>query len=60
MLPGTNALAYYEKSELATVKSFIKLVTGVNTYLNLSFNSSLKFHLNKLERLHPTGPRSFV
>ena len=26
-LPGTNALAYYEKSSLAVVKSFITLAT---------------------------------
>jgi hypothetical protein len=29
-LPGKNALAYYEKSQLTAVKSFITLATGVN------------------------------
>ncbi len=28
-LPGTNSLAYFEKSQLTTVKSFITLATGV-------------------------------
>jgi len=27
-LPGTNALAYYEKAQLMAVKSFITLATG--------------------------------
>jgi hypothetical protein len=27
-LPGTNALAYYEKSQLTAVKSFITLAPG--------------------------------
>ncbi len=29
-LPGINALAYYEKSSLTAVKSFITLATGLN------------------------------
>ncbi len=29
-LPGTKAPAYYEKSQLTTVKSFITLATDVN------------------------------
>ncbi len=37
-LPGTNALAYYEKSFLTTAKSFITLALGgqsFNLYLNV-------------------------
>jgi hypothetical protein len=33
-LPGTNTLAYYENSQITTVKSFIEFVLGVG---NLSF-----------------------
>jgi hypothetical protein len=29
-LPGTNTLAYYENSEITTVKSFIVKATGAN------------------------------
>ncbi len=29
-MPGTKALAYYEKSKLTAVKSFLTLATGVN------------------------------
>ncbi len=29
-LPGTNALAYYEKAQLTAVKSFITLAPGPN------------------------------
>jgi hypothetical protein len=38
VLPGANALAYYEKSELTAVKSFITLAPGgqsSNLYLNI-------------------------
>jgi hypothetical protein len=31
--PGTNALAYYEKSKLTAVKSFIKLATGAVAFV---------------------------
>jgi hypothetical protein len=32
-LPRTNALAYYEKSKLTAVKSFITLATDHNLFL---------------------------
>jgi hypothetical protein len=53
-LPGTNALAYYEKLSLMAVKSFITLATARHRLAHLNF-FSLKFfftHLrNKLECL---------
>jgi hypothetical protein len=36
-LPGKNALAYYEKSQLTVVKSFITLATGVNVIKFLTY-----------------------
>jgi hypothetical protein len=43
-LAGTNAQAYYEKSQLTAVKSFITLATGVNVI-------KLTMRPNKLECL---------
>jgi hypothetical protein len=45
-LPGTNTLAYYEKSLLTAVKHFKTLATGVNV-INF-FPSSLMMRPNKL------------
>ncbi len=36
-LPGTNALAYYEKAQLKAVKSFITLETARGTQFGLLF-----------------------
>jgi hypothetical protein len=49
-LPGTNALAYYEKSLHTAVKSFITLAPGVNPINILFFATD-----NKLERSVLTG-----
>ncbi len=48
-LPGTNALAYYEKVQLMAVKSFITLETVCGTQFGLLFvlANLLHFHLNK-------------
>jgi hypothetical protein len=48
-LAGTNALAYYEKSSLKAVKSFITLATGVNV-IKL-FSIALTMRSNKLKHL---------
>ncbi len=48
-LPLRNALAYYEKSQLVAVKSFITLAPGVNV-IKL-FHLSMMLLRNKLERL---------
>ncbi len=40
-LPGTNILAYYEKSQLTAVKSFVTLAPGVNA-IKLYFFCNLR------------------
>ncbi len=45
-LPGTNAFAYYEKSYLTAVKSFIALATG---HISKAFyDSNLRVHQIKI------------
>jgi hypothetical protein len=43
-LPGTNALAYHEKSQLTAAKSFITLAPGV-------FRLECDFHLGVRQRI---------
>jgi hypothetical protein len=49
-LPETNILAYYKKSELMVIKSFITFALGPNI-IKLFFISSVSRRQNKLERL---------
>ncbi len=48
-MPGTNALAYYEKSYLTELKSFLTLAIGVGVMER--FCSSLTAWFSKLVRL---------
>jgi hypothetical protein len=52
-LPGANALAYFEKSLLTAVKSFIKLAPGVDA-IKLLFTESAEIRLVPGKNLQPS------
>jgi len=51
-LPGTNALAYFEKSQLTAVQSFITLATGILMYM---VKSLTKRHISFYSKMSKIG-----